>query len=262
MSARAAVCGAAAWIAGQWIESGEQLSACTSGVALSATDLKLDLGSLGSSRRVQRADMTTRLGAMVASRALRGAQSVFVGERVSVLTASWMASAASNEAWELKRIEGARPDPRVFAYTATSAVAGEIATALGARGPSLALLGGAASSLAAVRFAVEWIDLGECDRAIVIAVENPPRAIGLMAAPHKNTPQCAAAIAIERMGAGAARTLSVNWSATQLLQRETGLLSVEPLAAIAAVMSCSGAHRVYAKAMAGAGLEAELQVAG
>lgn len=235
----------AVWVAGRWISSLEELALERSGI-----DEVIDLGMLASSRRLQRADRVTRIGAMAAARALAGLEPQ---ARTSVATASALATAFTNEAWERRRIDKGRPDPRVFAYTATTALAGEVAIALEARGPSIALLGGPEASLAALDRARSWVASGQCDRAIVIACECPAEGPALTAAPAV---ACSAAVVLEASTQGAG--LRLRWRAPDPSERPASslLLSVEPLARIALATSpCT----VTARAAVGSWIDAILE---
>jgi len=234
----------AVWIAGRWITSLDEL-VCES----PALPEMIDLGVLASSRRLQRADRVTRLGAMAAARALADLEPC---ANSSVAAASALATAHTNEAWERRRQQGGRLDPRVFAYTATNAMAGELATALQARGPCIALLGSGEASLAALEQARNWVARGQCDRAIVVACECPPEDLTVT---RVACVACCAALVLEPAGATSSRSLRLAWRAAGYADQRTlsRLLSVEPLARIALA---PGPCTVTAKSAVGAWIDA------
>lgn len=250
---RVVIRGAAVWCSGRWVTSADNLEAID---ALQTGPL--ELGKLASNRRIQRADRTTRLAASVVARALEGLPDMPDVRRVSIVSASAFASAHSNEQWELARQEGRRPDPRVFAYTATNAAAGEIAAAVGARGPSVAVIGTGTASLAALARGARWIEEGHADRVIAVAVECPPQHARCVRPELDVAPECAAAIVLEAADAGAAE-LSFRWIGEEGAQRSPSpRLSVEPIARIALAVQAGESLRVTGDSDAGATLTAML----
>jgi 3-oxoacyl-[acyl-carrier-protein] synthase II len=154
----------------------------------------------------------------------------------------------------------------VFPYTAPNAAGGEMAVALGARGPSLALVGGPEAGLIALERARGWVARGECERAVVVAVECPPEdeRIAAAVAPAGITViECAAAVVLE--ASGDAR-LAVQWRAADAVNAGAGavvewgpLLSVEALARVALGARVAGCAWVVARAGAGASIEARVE---
>jgi 3-oxoacyl-[acyl-carrier-protein] synthase II len=233
----------AVWVAGHWIDRLEDLD-----IERSDAVETIDLGILATSRRLQRADRATRIGAMVVARALSGLEAV---QRVSILTASSLASACSDEAWETRRIQRLRPDPRTFAYTATNAVAGEIAIALEARGPSIALVGEGEASLAVFDRARCWVARGLCDRAIVLAYECPPER---SARTTTRAVACGVAIVLQAADAPSFPCPRVRWIApgSRPLRSKSRTVAVEPLARLAL---SGGSCPVVAQPVAGGWVE-------
>lgn len=251
---RVVIRGEAVWCSGRWVTSADDL-----GVIEALQPGPLELGELASNRRIQRADRATRLAASVVARALEGLPDMPDVRRVSIVSASAWASAHSNEQWELARQEARRPDPRVFAYTATNAAAGEIAAAVGARGPSVAVIGTGTAGLAALARGARWIEEGHADRVIAVAVECPPQHARCVRPELEVAPECAAAIVLEAAEQGAAE-LSFRWSAEQGAQGSPSpLLSVEPIARIALAARVGESLRVTGDSDAGATLTAMLR---
>ena len=89
------------------------------------------------------------------------------GDRTALIYATAAAYAASNRAF----VESA-PGTVYFPYTAPSAVPAEVAIELELRGPYLTFLGGADAAHEALRHAGRLLRDGECDRALVLAVET------------------------------------------------------------------------------------------
>jgi hypothetical protein len=88
------------------------------------------------------------------------------GERTALLFATAAAYAPSNRAF----IE-ARGGSMYFPYTAVSAVPAEVAIAFGLTGPYEILVGGAPATMRAIARAAALLEVGACDRALVLAVE-------------------------------------------------------------------------------------------
>lgn len=89
------------------------------------------------------------------------------GGRTALMYATAAAYAASNRAF----VESA-PGNVYFPYTAPTAVPAEVAIELGLSGPYLTFLGGADATREALRHAGRLLRGGECDRALVLAVET------------------------------------------------------------------------------------------
>lgn len=175
-----------------------------------------------------------------------------------MVSASAFASALSNEQWELARQEKRRPDPRVFAHTATNAAAGEIAGALGARGPSLAVIGAECASLAALLRAWRFVESGLADRAVVVSFECPPEHARCVRPDVARAIECAAVLVLEASGTPGA-SLEFRWVDQPRAQRERSpLLSVGPLARIALAARAHSRLRLMAQSEAGASLTVAL----
>lgn len=89
------------------------------------------------------------------------------GEGTALLYVSAAAYAASNRAF----IERGRLGVH-FPYTAPAVLPAEVAIEFGVTGPLQILVGGPPATLAAVWQAAMLLDRGECDRALVLAVET------------------------------------------------------------------------------------------
>ena len=88
------------------------------------------------------------------------------GERTALLFATAAAYAASNREF----IE-ARGGSVYFPYTAPAALAAEVAIEFGVSGPYEILIGGAPATMRAVLRAAALLDVGACDRTLVLAVD-------------------------------------------------------------------------------------------
>ncbi len=223
------VAGAAAWIAGRWVALPADLSG-----PFPASRAELDVGT-SASLRLARADRLTRMVAMTAARALACSADPSEAPTRSVLFASTLASAHTNEAFEARRLATGRPVPREFPYTAPNAAAGELAAAIEARGPSLSLVGGTEVALAAIERACRWVATGCCHRAVVVAAECPPQRT--LCLPSGVQPvECAAALVLDcRASLDDTRALiDARWGSTDnaVLSGPAALLSVAPLARI------------------------------
>ncbi len=88
------------------------------------------------------------------------------GGRTALLFATAAAYAPSNREF----IE-ARGGSMYFPYTAVSAVPAEVAIEFGLTGPYEILVGGAPATMRAIARAAALLEMGACDRALVLAVE-------------------------------------------------------------------------------------------
>lgn len=96
----------------------------------------------------------------------RAGQAAIAGERTALLFATAAAYAPSNREF----IEG-RGGSMYFPYTAVAAVPAEVAIEFGLTGPYEILVGGAPATLRAIARASTLLEMGACDRALVLAVE-------------------------------------------------------------------------------------------
>ncbi|HEX9420207.1 MAG TPA: beta-ketoacyl synthase N-terminal-like domain-containing protein [Methylomirabilota bacterium] len=88
------------------------------------------------------------------------------GERTALLFATAAAYAPSNREF----IE-ARGGSMYFPYTAVAAMPAEVAIEFGLMGPYEILVGGAPATMRAITRAAALLEMGACDRALVLAVE-------------------------------------------------------------------------------------------
>jgi hypothetical protein len=243
--------GSAVWSAGRWADAPSDL-AVREGEADPNQRAAIPLEGLMGSERLPRADRVTQVGALAMGRALAGLARIDPTE-VSVLTASVMATAYTNERFERRRMESKPPEPRSFPYTAPNAPAGEMAIAAVARGPTLAFVGGPEVGLAALLRAARWIADGRCSRAIVVATECTPPSPTLIAPPGVVPVECAAAVVVER-GDG----LSLRWAGDAVDAQSAGpLLSVGPLAMLVLAARAGVQTTVRVRSAAGACVEAQ-----
>ena len=98
---------------------------------------------------------------------LRAPKSALAGSRTALLYATASAYAASNRSF----IEAAGGTLH-FPYTAPSAVPAEVAIEYGLGGAYLSFIGGATATIDALWYAGTLLERGECDRALVLAVET------------------------------------------------------------------------------------------
>ncbi len=121
--------------------------------------------------RLRRATRECLLGIAAVEDAVRDGGSsaaALAGERTALVYATAAAYGASNRAF----IEGTGASTLHFPYTAPSAVAGEVAIAFGITGPYVIFLGGGTATLSALWYAATLFAAGQCDRALVLAVET------------------------------------------------------------------------------------------
>jgi 3-oxoacyl-[acyl-carrier-protein] synthase II len=257
--------GGAVWIAGCFVEDLATWSDAAAHAAArlaGATAAELEVPRLGAGDRIARADRVTQLGALALARALEhcGALAPVPGEQLSVLTASALATAFTNERFERRRLEGRAPEPRSFPYTAPNAAAGEFAIALGARGPTVALVGGAGVALEALATAERWIARGRCRRAVVVATECLPEHAERALPPGARAVECAAAVVVEAADAQGARgaAVSVRYAAAEAERVALAGLSVDALARVCFAARGADAVLVRGESEAGAALEARV----
>ncbi|MEI8258115.1 MAG: hypothetical protein WCJ30_20755, partial [Deltaproteobacteria bacterium] len=127
----------AVWIAGRFVEVAADLDV---GPGVSAVRAEISVAGLFPGDRLPRADRVTQLGALALAHAMRLLPAGDT-EGLALITASVMATAHTNERFERRRMESRPPEPRAFPYTAPNAAGGEFTIALGARGPTLTLVG-------------------------------------------------------------------------------------------------------------------------
>ena len=91
-----------------------------------------------------------------------------VGESTALLYVTAAAYGASNRAF----VEAATAGTLHFPYTAPSAVPAEVAIEFGLTGAYVIFIGGAATTIEALAHAAGLVERGECERALVLAVET------------------------------------------------------------------------------------------
>jgi hypothetical protein len=131
--------------------------------------------------RFRRATRESLLAVAAVEEALREAgisREALAGDRTALLYATLSAYGASNRAF----IEGTGASTLHFPYTAPSAVPAEVTIEFRIRGPYVIFLGGAPATLAALWWAAGRLAAGECDRALVLAVETFDECADLYAA--------------------------------------------------------------------------------
>jgi len=160
--------------------------------------------------RIARADVLTQLGASVVERATDGLEACRA-ERVATIGGSVLASLRTNERYERRRLRTGRAPPRDFPYTAPNAWMGEIAAALGARGPNLCLVGSSDVGLVGVATAIRMIASDVCDRAVVVVAESLPEDRSLLPESCLGWVDGAAVVVLERGGKDAIAIVRAGW---------------------------------------------------
>lgn len=125
----------------------------------------------GNSERLRRATRECLLANAVVAQALDAMQmppDALAGPRTAVVFASASSYAAAN--WTF--LTGDTENALHFPYTAPSAVPGEVTIQYGITGPYLIFLSGANAGLEALWQAALLLNTGQCDRALVLAVET------------------------------------------------------------------------------------------
>lgn len=135
----------------------------------------------GHSERLRRATRECLLANAVVAQALDAMQmppDVLAGPRTAVVFASASSYAAAN--WTF--LTGDTENALHFPYTAPSAVPGEVTIQYGITGPCLLFLSGANAGLEALWQAALLLSTGQCDRALLLAVETFTECADLYAA--------------------------------------------------------------------------------
>jgi hypothetical protein len=121
--------------------------------------------------RLRRATRECLLGVAAVEEAVRDVGSsaaALAGERTALIYATAAAYGAANRAF----LEGTGASTLHFPYTAPSAVPAEVAIAFEITGPYVIFLGGGTATLSALWYAATLFAAGQCDRALVLAVET------------------------------------------------------------------------------------------
>lgn len=137
-------------------------------LAAVVADIPQDAIPAGTLRRVGRMDRITRLFLAAASRAVVDSGldlQAENSERVGLVFGTGLGCLLTNAAYFEKVIESgpAGASPQLFAYTVSSAAAGEVSIALGIRGVNATMHAGLAAGLQAIGRAVDLIHLGRAD---------------------------------------------------------------------------------------------------
>lgn len=157
------------------------------------------------------------------------------GESTALLYVTAAAYGASNRAF----VEAATAGTLRFPYTAPSAVPAEVAIEFGLTGPYVIFIGGATTTIEALAHAAGLVERGECERALVLAVETfeecedlYARGRWLIGRPLVEAAACAL------VGPGSGRltvteAMSASALTRQTRQRVGETLACEPLIALA-----------------------------
>jgi 3-oxoacyl-[acyl-carrier-protein] synthase II len=135
-------------------------------------DIPLDAIPVDARPRIGRLDRLCRLFLAATYRALDDARLDIRrtdAERVGVAFGTGLGCLLTNAEYNEKIVHGgpAAASPRLFAYTVSSAAAGEVSIALGIKGPNLTAHQGVAAGLGAIGYAFDVIGAGKAD--IVVA---------------------------------------------------------------------------------------------
>jgi hypothetical protein len=181
---------------------------------------------------------TTREGLMAVSAveaALEDAGSApaaIAGARTALVYVTAAAYGPSNRRF----IEGRAGSIR-FAETAPAVVSAEVSIALGVCGPYAILIGGPPTTLRAIHHAAVLLESGECDRALILAVEVFEECADLYARAARSTAhplvEAAACLWLERGRGTLELEPGPRRRPNETLRRRLGeTFSVEPLAAL------------------------------
>jgi len=128
--------------------------------------------------RFRRATRECLLGVAAVDALLRASRiprEVVRGSTTALIYVTGGAYGASNHAWvaaDTARRGGSVSGTLHFPYTAPSVMSGEVAIEFGLTGPYGILIGGAAAAVDGLWQATRLLETGQCDRALVLAVET------------------------------------------------------------------------------------------
>jgi Beta-ketoacyl synthase, N-terminal domain len=235
----------AGWAGGAWLVDTLKDTASPAKTPLNAT-------------RIARADVLTQLGASVVERATDGLEACR-GERVATIGGSVLASLRTNEKYERRRLRTGRAPPRDFPYTAPNAWMGEIAAALGVRGPNLCLVGSSDVGLVGVATAIRMIASDVCDRAVVVVAESLPDDRSLLPETCLGWVDGAATVVLERGGKDALAMVRAGWGGEPMPSDESLPSSVDALVRLMLCARGDVTVRITAPAAVGAACWVEVE---
>lgn len=154
----------------------EPLSDCPDAYGAWIENIPLDLLPLEARARLGRLDRLCRLLLAAAFSAVDSAKLSIDAEsahRVGLAIGTGLGCLLTNAEYNQKLVEHgpAAASPRLFAYTVSSAAAGELSIALGIKGPNLTSHQGIAAGLGAVGYAYDWIRGGKADVVLAGGVD-------------------------------------------------------------------------------------------
>jgi hypothetical protein len=134
-------------------------------------DIPVDVIPADKRPRIGRLDRLCRLflsASYLAARDLPGAFDGEAGERVGLSFGTGLGCLLTNAEYYEKVIEHgpAAASPRLFAYTVSSAAAGEVSIALGIKGPNVTQHMGFAAGLGALGYGCDLIAMGKADEIV------------------------------------------------------------------------------------------------
>jgi 3-oxoacyl-[acyl-carrier-protein] synthase II len=135
-------------------------------------EIPLDLLAEKTRSRIGRVDRLSRLFLSAAHLAAQSAELVVAdvgAERVGLSFGTGLGCLLTDEEYNRKIVEQgpAMASPRLFAYTVSSAAAGEVSIALGVQGPNVTAHMGFAAGLGAVGYGFDLIQMGKADVVLV-----------------------------------------------------------------------------------------------
>ncbi len=152
----------------------------------SVGDIPLELVPSSARTRLGRLDRFCRLLLSAAFSAVDAAQlriSPDAAHRVGLSVGTGLGCLLTNAEYNQKLVEhgAAAASPRLFAYTVSSAAAGEVSIALGIKGPNVTAHQGFAAGLGAVGYGFDLIRMGKADVVLAGGVDalGPALTLGL-----------------------------------------------------------------------------------
>ncbi|MFI5366864.1 MAG: beta-ketoacyl synthase N-terminal-like domain-containing protein [Candidatus Binatia bacterium] len=164
--------------------AGERAAVGVDGCSISVGEIPLDVIPADKRARIGRLDRLCRFFLSAAYLAVDAAQLTIAAEeaeRVGLSFGTGLGCLLTDEEYNRKVVEhgAAAASPRLFAYTVSSAAAGEVSIALGIKGPNVTAHMGFAAGLGAVGYGFDLIQMGKADVSGP-ALVNGLREMGLL----------------------------------------------------------------------------------
>ncbi|HXQ23020.1 MAG TPA: beta-ketoacyl synthase N-terminal-like domain-containing protein [Candidatus Acidoferrales bacterium] len=150
------------------VAAGERAAAGSDGCSIPVIDIPMDAIPADKRVRLGRLDRLCRFFLSAAYLAVADAALVILpeeAERVGLSFGTGLGCLLTDEEYNRKVVEQgpAAASPRLFAYTVSSAAAGEVSIALGIKGPNVTAHMGFAAGLGAVGYGFDLIQMGKAD---------------------------------------------------------------------------------------------------